>query len=86
MRNEVIEAGKFLCPICNEQIDCKGNVTLFNKHVDKCLVQSEKASNPQTVDQFENKSEPRSLQSKSTKNAKSKKGSTATLKDFFKQK
>ena len=37
MRNEVVDKGKFMCPICSESVDCKGNVSLFNKHVDRCL-------------------------------------------------
>lgn len=37
MRNEVVEKGKYLCPICSEFLDCKGNLSLFNKHVDRCL-------------------------------------------------
>ncbi len=37
MRSDIIEKGKYLCPVCNEYIDCKGNLSLFNKHVDKCL-------------------------------------------------
>jgi hypothetical protein len=37
MRSDVIEKGKFLCPICNQYVDCKGNISMFNKHVDKCL-------------------------------------------------
>lgn len=37
MRSDIIEKGKYLCPICNEYIDCKGNLSIFNKHVDRCL-------------------------------------------------
>jgi len=86
MRNDVAETGKFLCPICNEMIDCKGNVTIFNKHVDKCLIQGENTNNPEpTVDKNDIKSEARSVQSKSTR-PKSKKGATATLTEYFKKK
>lgn len=35
-----MEKGKYLCPICNEHIECKGNLAIFNKHVDKCLTSS----------------------------------------------
>lgn len=41
MRSEVVEVGKYVCPICSEPINCKGNITMFNKHVDKCLVGGE---------------------------------------------
>ena len=86
MRSDVAEAGKYLCPICNEMIDCKGNVALFNKHVDKCLIQSEKLHNPtNTVDNNDNKSEGVSVKSKTTKTTKSKKSPTSTLTDFFKK-
>ena len=40
MRDEVADKGKFLCPICNELVEAKGNISLFNKHVDKCLTNS----------------------------------------------
>ena len=86
MRNEVAEVGKYLCPICNDMIDCKGNVALFYKHVDKCLFQSEKTNNQHTTgDNNDNKSEGISVQSRTTKKPKSKKGSTSTLTDYFKK-
>jgi hypothetical protein len=37
MKSDLVEKGKFLCPICSEYIECKGNITRFNKHVDLCL-------------------------------------------------
>lgn len=41
MRSEVAEIGKYLCPVCCENVDCKGNISLFNKHVDRCLTKGE---------------------------------------------
>ncbi|CAD8068002.1 unnamed protein product [Paramecium primaurelia] len=29
----------FRCPICNKEIDCKGNNTVLNKHIDRCITQ-----------------------------------------------
>ncbi|CAD8145288.1 unnamed protein product [Paramecium octaurelia] len=29
----------FRCPICNKDIDCKGNNTVLNKHIDRCITQ-----------------------------------------------
>ncbi|CAD8153511.1 unnamed protein product [Paramecium pentaurelia] len=29
----------FNCPICNKDIDCKGNNTVLNKHIDRCINQ-----------------------------------------------
>lgn len=44
MRSDVVEKGKFLCPICNDYVECKGNIAMFNKHVDKCLNMGETVS------------------------------------------
>lgn len=46
MRSEVAEKGKYMCPICNEFIDCKGNITMFNRHVDRCLNKGDNETNP----------------------------------------
>lgn len=32
---------EFLCPICNIEIDCKGNLSAFNRHIDKCIMKEE---------------------------------------------
>lgn len=37
VRNELQEKGKYFCPICSQDIDCKGNIAVFNRHIDKCL-------------------------------------------------
>jgi uncharacterized protein YlaN (UPF0358 family) len=41
MRSEVADKGKYMCPICSEMVDCKGNISLFNRHVDRCLNKGE---------------------------------------------
>ena len=56
-------------------IDCKGNVSLFNKHVDKCLSNDK---NNETANRMEPEAdleaEVRSVQTKSTKRGRPKKG------------
>ena len=90
MRNDVAEKGKYLCPICSQMVDCKGNISLFNKHVDKCLTKD--SSNPsrdgQNVMQVESELEVevKSATNRSTKKEKSKKGGNGSLTQFLKKK
>jgi hypothetical protein len=35
----------FFCPICNEEIDCKGNLAAFNRHIDRCMSKDFKEKN-----------------------------------------
>ena len=89
MRNDVAEKGKFLCPICNDMVDCKGNISLFNKHVDKCLSKDETA-NPQAQNAMEdegnNQDEVRSAPPRTNKKGKSKKAGDGTLTGFISKK
>ncbi len=32
---------EFECPICNKEIDCKGNLAAFNRHIDKCMLEDQ---------------------------------------------
>lgn len=41
MRSQVVEIGKYICPVCSDVIDCKGNISIFNRHVDKCLTKND---------------------------------------------
>ncbi len=29
---------EFWCPICEKEIDCRGNLAAFNRHIDKCMM------------------------------------------------
>ena len=83
MRSDVAERGQYLCPICSEMVDCKGNVALFNKHVDRCLSKGVEVQNV-IQDEDGTKMKVKSHQDKSTKKVKGqKKGGTLT--EFMKK-
>ena len=37
MLQEIKEVSEYLCPVCNQVIECMKNLARFNRHVDKCL-------------------------------------------------
>ena len=89
MRNEVAEKGQYLCPICNAMVDCKGNISLFNRHVDKCLTKDQsEANNPNPNMELEGNDllEVKSAPAKSGKKVQGRKGKgTGTLTAFLKK-
>jgi hypothetical protein len=41
---------EFCCPICDKQIDCKGNLAAFNRHIDKCMMGEADKADKEKVD------------------------------------
>ncbi|CAD8074439.1 unnamed protein product [Paramecium sonneborni] len=39
LQKQQAQPKSFRCPICNKEIDCKGNNTVLNKHIDRCITQ-----------------------------------------------
>jgi hypothetical protein len=35
--SEIKERSQFVCPICNQEVQCMSNLAAFNRHIDKCL-------------------------------------------------